>query len=157
MKKWLFVFLAALLVSGGSANVQAQNVGESFYEAFIKVNENFKDYLFEAAGAQLTAKYDGFYTARIRSDVQPSTLRAIEGVEHVSPAITLLTCTDSARYYSRVENVQLGRGLDMPYTGKGVIVGVIDCGFDFNHINLCDSNGNTRVKAVYMPLDNSGV
>lgn len=157
MKKWLFVFLAALLVSGGSANVQAQNVGESFYEAFIKVNDNFKDYLFEAAGAQLTAKYEGFYTARIRSDVQPSTLKTIEGVEHVSPAITLLTCTDSARYYSRVENVQLGRGLDMPYTGKGVIVGVIDCGFDFNHINLCDSNGNTRVKAVYMPLDNSGV
>ena len=157
MKKWLFVFLTVLLVSGKSADVAAQNVGNSFYEAFIQVNDNFKDYLFEAAGAQLTAKYEGFYTARIRSDVQPSTLKNIDGVEHVSPAITLLTCTDSARYYSRVANVHEGIGLGMPYTGKGVIVGVIDCGFDFNHINLCDSNGNTRVRAVYMPMDTTGV
>ena len=41
----------------------------------------------------------------------------------------------------------------MPYTGAGVIVGLIDCGFDFNHINLFDQNGQTRVKAVYLPLD----
>lgn len=157
MKKWLFVLLAVMLVSGKSANMQAQSLNNNFYEAFIQINDNFKDYLFEAAGAQLTARYEGFYTARIRSDVQPSTLKAIEGVEHVSPAITLLTCCDSARYYSRVENVQNGVGLTMPYTGKGVIVGVIDCGFDFNHINLCDSDGNTRVKAVYMPLDTTGV
>lgn len=157
MKKWLFVLLAVMLVSGKSANVQAQSLNNNFYEAFIQVNDNFKDYLFEAVGAQLTARYEGFYTARIQSDVLPSTLKAIEGVEHVSPAITLFTCCDSARYYSRVENVQNGVGLTMPYTGKGVIVGVIDCGFDFNHINLCDSDGNTRVKAVYMPLDTTGV
>ena len=156
MKKWLFLFLAVMLVSGKSADVKAQSLNNSFYEAFIQVNDNFKDYLFEAAGAQLTAKYEGFYTARIRSDVQPSTLKTIEGVVHVSPSVTLLTCCDSARYYSRVQNVHDGIGLGMPYTGKGVIVGVIDCGFDFNHINLCDSNGNTRVKAVYMPLDTTG-
>ena len=57
MKKWLFVLLTVLLMSGKSADVAAQNVvGNSFYEAFIQVNDNFKDYLFEAAGAQLTAK-----------------------------------------------------------------------------------------------------
>jgi len=33
---------------------------------------------------------------------------------------------------------------------------VIDCGFDFNHINLCDTAGMPRVKAVYMPLDTTG-
>lgn len=31
-------------------------------------------------------------------------------------------------------------------TGKGVLVGVIDGGFEFNHINFKDADGNSRVK-----------
>jgi subtilisin family serine protease len=32
-------------------------------------------------------------------------------------------------------------------------VGIIDCGFDFSHINFLNQNGSSRVKAVYLPLD----
>ena len=37
---------------------------------------------------------------------------------------------------------------DTPYTGKGVVVGIIDSGIDYNHVAFKDSEGNTRVKKV---------
>lgn len=35
------------------------------------------------------------------------------------------------------------------YTGKGVLMGIIDAGIDFNHPDFRDKNGNTRVKAIW--------
>lgn len=34
----------------------------------------------------------------------------------------------------------------LPYTGKGVVIGIIDCGIDPNHITFRDSEGNSRVR-----------
>ena len=135
----------------------AQGNGDGYYEAFVSadVNTALVNRL-KSAGVQVTSQYDGFVAARISNQVTPQAVMAIDGVKHVSLATPLVTCSDSARYYSRVDAVLKGQGFERAYTGKGVIVGVIDCGFDFNHINLCDDEGNTRVKAVYMPLDNSG-
>lgn len=36
-----------------------------------------------------------------------------------------------------------------PYTGKGVITGLFDDGFDIRHINFRDSDGESRIKAVF--------
>ena len=43
---------------------------------------------------------------------------------------------DSARYYSDVADAYAGTKLPQPYTGKGVIVGVVDQGLDFTHPNF---------------------
>ena len=157
MRKSLFYLLLVAFVSFLSFDVQAQINSENYYEAFIsaEVNPSLISRL-ESAGVQVTGQYDGFVVVCINGDVSLSTLLAIDGVKHVSLATPLVTCSDSARYYSRVDELHQGEGFVMPYTGEGVIVGVIDCGFDFNHINFCDENGISRVKAVYMPLDNSG-
>lgn len=40
-------------------------------------------------------------------------------------------------------------GLPQTYTGKGVVVGIVDGGIDFNHIAFKDKDGNSRVKLVY--------
>ena len=126
-----------------------------YSEAFITVDDDVVSLAqLREAGLVITARYNGFLIAQFGEDVQVSTIRSLPGVEHISWAMPMETCSDSARYYSRVEDVHLGNGLEMPYTGKDVIIGIIDCGFDFNHVNLMDSTGNTRVKSVYMPLDN---
>ena len=156
MKKYLMFIASSLLVMCSSLSLNGQNANSSYYDAFIKVNSSVMDYKLEAAGVVITAKYDGFYTARIKPSVTPQSLLSIEGVLYVSRALKLETCSDSARYYSRVADVAEGINFDMPYTGKDVIIGVIDCGFDFNHVNFWDANGNTRVKAVYMPFDTTG-
>lgn len=49
-----------------------------------------------------------------------------------------------------VQNLQLAQelGLTGTYDGTGVLVGVVDCGIDFNHAAFRDKDGNTRIKMV---------
>lgn len=148
------VVLLSLLMLPGVA-LMAQDSGD-YYDVFIAVNENVNLTQLREAGMVITARYDDFITARVQTDMRPSDIKQFDGVLYATPAIKLVTYSDSARYYSRVLPVHEGDGFDMPYTGEGVIVGVIDCGFDFNHINLWDANGEPRVKAVYLPMDNTG-
>lgn len=129
------------------------------YYAFLELEGDLTEYQqlqLGRLGVVITARYDGFITTRIKEETDPSALLAITGITHLTKAVPLYTCSDSARYWSHVDDVTLGHGFEQPYTGNGVIVGIVDCGIDFNHINLCDANGKTRVKAVYMPFDTTG-
>lgn len=156
MKNFCFLIAACVLTLCSTASLSAQSTQYGYYDAFIKVNSDVMDYKLEAAGVDVVVKYNGFYAVRIRNTVTPQSVTSVDGVTHVSRAINLVTCSDSARYYSRVDGVVDGSFFDVPYTGKDVIIGVIDCGFDFNHINFMDANGNNRVKAVYLPYDTTG-
>ncbi len=154
--KYLYGFLVLLLSLVSLSFQAAAQDADNYYDAFIEVNDDVSLSQLRDAGMIITARYDGFITARVPNDMRPSDVRDFDGVLYATPAIKLVTYSDSARYYSRVAPVHSGEGLSMPYTGEGIIVGVIDCGFDFNHINFCDKDGNPRVKAVYLPFDNSG-
>ena len=156
MKKLFLVITLMVSLQWICAPANAQSSDSGYYDVFIAVNDNVNLTQMRDAGLIITARYDGIITAQVSNDMRLSTIRSFDGVEYATPALTMVTYSDSARYYSRVEDVVEGRGFDMPYTGEGVIVGVIDCGFDFNHINFCDADGNPRVKAVYMPLDETG-
>lgn len=66
---------------------------------------------------------------------------------------------DSARKATNVDKVhQATAPLTSPYTGKGVVVGILDGGFDFTHPNFYDSTGmnNYRIKRVWVQHDNTG-
>jgi subtilisin family serine protease len=52
---------------------------------------------------------------------------------------------DTALVRHKINLVHQGNGLDTSYTGKGVIVGIVDQGIDFNHPDFKFSNGKTRV------------
>ena len=60
--------------------------------------------------------------------------------------------TDKSRSVINVSNINgidsESHTFDIPYTGKGVVVGIVDAGMDYNHIAFKDSKGNTRVKKV---------
>ncbi|MBQ2535263.1 MAG: S8 family serine peptidase, partial [Prevotella sp.] len=72
------------------------------------------------------------------------------------------TMTDNTR---KVVNVSKINGIDsetytfdVPYTGKGVVIGVVDAGIDYNHIAFKDSEGFTRIKkVVHYPTSSSTV
>lgn len=155
MKKNLLGWIVLCLLLGAGLCPVAHGAS-NYYDAFIEVNDRFQDYqiyLLGQAGATITGRYDGFLTIRVNGDVDPFSLQDIDGIVHVTKALMLLTSLDSLRYYSNVAPIHLGEGLDMSYQGTGVIVGLIDCGFDFNHISFTDAEGRSRVKAVYLPLD----
>lgn len=56
------------------------------------------------------------------------------------------------------DHIHSGEGLLQGYDGTGVIVGVIDIGFEFGHPTFLDSTGSTlRIKRVWSQLDTTGV
>lgn len=124
-------------------------------QAFISVAGNDDIQALQQMGVIVQTVFDGFVTASIPAS-SIDAVCALNGVKRVSLARRLHLCNDSARLCSFVDQVQQGQGMIAPLTGKGVIIGVIDTGVDFNHINLCEPYGASRVKAVYMPHDSTG-
>lgn len=51
-----------------------------------------------------------------------------------------------ARKATHVDDVHQGIGLTQAYTGKGVVCGIVDNGFDFGHANFLDAEGRPRIK-----------
>ena len=41
------------------------------------------------------------------------------------------------------------QGLDRPYTGKGIVAGVVDQGIDPNHLNFLNPDGSSRLGYFY--------
>lgn len=63
---------------------------------------------------------------------------------------------DSAVVRHKVNLVHQGTGLDTSYTGRDVIIGVVDQGLDFNHPDFKLSNGKTRVLRYWDHTINTG-
>lgn len=57
----------------------------------------------------------------------------------VTQAIDAITNSDAAK----------ALGITSKYTGKGIILGIIDTGVDFQHIAFKDKNGNNRIVRAY--------
>ncbi|MDO5980903.1 S8 family serine peptidase [Flavivirga spongiicola] len=63
---------------------------------------------------------------------------------------------DEARDLTNVNLIHQGSGLSSSYDGSGVIIGVIDEGFDFTHPTFRDELGNSRISRVWIQGDNTG-
>lgn len=86
---------------------------------------------------------------------QLTELDGMESVKQVQRARRKRLLNNTARSASNVDQVHSGTELPQGYTGKGVIVGVIDGGFDPNHIMFKDADGNMRVKKFWKYTLNS--
>ena len=81
-----------------------------------------------------------------------SKIADIKGVTSISKGPNVSLKTNISREVTGVNKVLQGTdGLPQAFTGKGVIVGVIDIGFDFLHPSFKDAEGNLRIKALYIP------
>ncbi len=80
---------------------------------------------------------------------QLATLDGMESVKQVQRTRRKRLLNNTARSASNVDQVHSGTDLPDAFTGKGVIVGVIDGGFDPNHIMFKDADGNMRVKKFW--------
>lgn len=111
-------------------------------------------------GIQATLITNKVVTVRMATD-QLSQLYNYEGVESVQLPRTAQPSLVKARQVTGVDRIQQGDGLDTPYTGKGVVIGVIDEGFEYKHVAFLKKDGKTsRVIALWNRKgynDNDGV
>ena len=136
-------------------NATSSPRGQSI-RAFVSVDDESTIQLIERHGGKVGARFEGFVVADIPAGAIAD-VASLDGVNHLSLAHRLALCNDTALAVSGVAPLHNAVDQTVPLMGTGVLIGMIDVGFDYNHINLCDENGRTRVRAVYMPEDSTGV
>lgn len=100
------------------------------------------------AGYHAVVISDSLLTARVPySDLQK--LYDDERVAYVQLSRQAAPSLVKVREALGVDKIQSGDGLDTPYTGKGVLIGVIDQGFEYKHIAFLDKDNHSRVVAVW--------
>ena len=91
---------------------------------------------------------DSVLTAKIPATLIPL-LAKREEVLYINSPRTYEPFMDKVRPEVGATKVHAGTGLETPLTGKGVVVGVIDQGFEFQHLAFKNEDGSLRVKAVW--------
>lgn len=131
--------------------------GQEMVDVFITLHDSQNTSRIIALGGVIGARFTGLVTAQVPV-AKLQAIAALDEVEQVSIAEMMESNVDTTRSVTSVNYVAEGlqHGLPANYDGKGVVFGIIDSGIDFNHAAFQDSLGNTRIKCVYMPADNSG-
>ncbi len=133
---------------------QAEMVnGVKMISAFIGLKDNNFSAL-EALGVQFQSKFDNLVAALIPVS-QIEAVAALDNVIKIEVAEVLEPYNDQQRAFTKagdaISNSAAAQalGLTKQYTGKNVILGVIDTGIDFQHIAFKDKNGNNRIVRAY--------
>jgi subtilase family domain protein len=109
----------------------------------------------ETLAARLNAM--GMYAVPVGGEAVAVTLTAAEAdlleampeVERIRGGRRLRPRMMQAQEHTRMAEVYAGTGLETPFTGEGVIVAVIDQGFEYNHPAFRNADGTTRVKRLW--------
>lgn len=125
--------------------------------AIITVDNHETVSLLPSSGATVNAHFGNIATVSVPMS-RIGQLASIDGVKRIELERHYTLCNDKARELSRFPAMTYNNdGCNYPaYTGRGVVVGVIDVGVDFNHINFLDKDGKNRIVRVYMPNDSTG-
>ena len=131
--------------------------GQEMVDVFITLHDSQNTSRITALGGVIGARFTGLVTAQVPV-AKLQAIAALDEVEQVSIAEMMESNVDTTRSVTSVNYVAEGlqHGLPANYDGKGVVFGIIDSGIDFNHAAFQDSQGNTRIKCVYMPGNTSG-
>ena len=109
----------------------------------------------QACGVTIRSRFGTLAVVEMPPSVLPR-LEGMAGLRAVAVAQPLSLANDSARFAGNVDAVHLGTSLPQAFRGRGVVIGVIDSGVDFNHVNFLDSLGNNRIVRAYLPQDSTG-
>jgi minor extracellular serine protease Vpr len=115
--------------------------GKTYLSTIIKVNENVDLGKFSDLGVLIGTKAGNIWTVQIPPD-KLDAFTKVKGIDYIQLDEPVFFNLDSARHDANVDSVHQGILLPQAYTGKEVIVGIIDAGFDYSHPTFLDTSGN---------------
>ncbi len=124
--------------------------GTLYISALVKVtDEAVAQSRLDAIHAHIGTKAGSVWTVKVPVDkIVPFT--ETSGLSYVQLDEPLMPHLDVARRKTKVDSVHGGYDLPMPYSGKDVVVGIIDFGFDYNHPTFYDTlYTGYRIKKVW--------
>ena len=134
-----------------------KNIGNRIYiSAIVKILPVFDEAQFNSYEVIVGTKAGFIRTVQIPYEKFVAFTK-LSGVNYIQIDEPVYPTLDNARIDTRVDSVHNGYSLPMRYNGDGVVMGVVDVGFDFKHPAFFDTTGvNYRIKKVWLQKDNSG-
>lgn len=135
-----------------------QQVGNTFFIGVVLlVDETFDKQYVQDMGIVLGSRTGPIQCARVPLK-QFRQLLTISGVLYIECGTSTEPELERSRYSLRSDSVYMGLGdLTMPYTGKGVVIAIIDWGFDYTHPMFYDTLLQTyRISRAWDQNKNSG-
>ena len=138
--------ISLLILSCATITLCAQNTAR---QAFIRLHSDAdRRALEEKYGVKFNAGRNGLYTALLPTR-HTADLAADKRVERIYTGNNPLPSMDRVRSLTGIDQIGIDQQLPTLYNGKGVIVGVIDNGFDFTHPAFKDSGGKCRISCAW--------
>ncbi|GEM_PF-3931698 len=109
----------------------------------------------QAMGAVVGGQYGSFVSLRLPVS-RLEELASMSQFSRIDKPKTVHSLADRTRKATHVDPVQqpataLTEGLPHEFTGKGVLIGVVDQGIDYNHVNFYNPNtGKKRIKQAIL-------
>lgn len=124
--------------------------GSFCISALIKVqDESAVKQKLTAEGITVGTKAGNIWTVQVPLNKVPDFTNTT-GISYIQLDEPVFPALHMARKASRVDSVHMGYSLPMAYSGKDVVMGVIDFGFDYNHPTFYDTTHSAyRVKKVW--------
>ena len=133
--------------------------GTKMVDAYIDFNDSSVIDQLKSQGVLVNCVFEDFITAQVPLD-RLEFIRHLPGVTGVEISPVLEQCTDSTLRFTHAGQVLEGTdyGLTQAYDGTGVIVGIIDSGFDYQHLAFrrADDHDRTRIVRIYDTTDSTG-
>lgn len=124
--------------------------GTEYLSAFIKVSDVVNERDLNNLGVIIGTKAGNIWTVRIPKE-NIAAFSDLGGINYIDLDRPVRHQMDSARYYTHVDSVTRGIGLNLPYTGKGVVAGISDDGFDYTHPAFYDTTyTHCRIKRAWI-------
>ena len=128
-------------------SLQTRTAPATIVNAIVKLNDGVTAADLEAEGVKVN---------RMRGNIALVTLpvkdvervSSLKGIKKMQLERKVYTKMDKARAAVGVDKIHAGEDLPKAYTGKGVVAGIVDQGFDPNHINFKDENDSCRIKQL---------
>ena len=127
--------------------------GQSYVSVFILSDGFDKDTVDFLAGSRFSNITTGLLNIK---HIVP--FSKLDGVDYLQIGVKANLLLNDARRVTKVNEVHTGLNIDRAYKAEGVVVGIIDIGFDYTHPSFYDSSLSVfRIKRVWDHNSNSGV
>lgn len=124
---------------------------QTMVRAFLTYNSPAAlDSVIAAGGTVGRAAVDGMVTVSIPVG-QLERIAALPQIDFLEVGANVNLLNNNVRSQCKVNDLHTGENFEMPYTGKGVVLGVIDTGLEFSHIAFRENDGQTsRIRRVWV-------
>lgn len=135
-----------------SAQATAQTV-----DAFITISNEDAVEAMKSLGVEVNGRYsDDLVTATLPINALEAVAK-IDGVVYIQAGNEANLLLDVARKEAGADKCHVATATEKgAFKGKGVVVGIVDNGFDFAHVDFKDAEGNTRIKRIWVQSSNAG-